>query len=57
MEGRANLQELKNTCLVLNTAEYCSTTAAQLEDMIQERINPDLKDQVSFQTERDLFVS
>lgn len=29
----------------------------QLEDMIKERINPELADQISFETEKDLFVS
>ena len=29
-EGRANIQELKTACLVLNTADYCRTTAAQV---------------------------
>ncbi|KAL7411236.1 Vps53-like protein [Mrakia frigida] len=57
VEGRANTQELRNTCLVLNTAEYCHTTASQLEDMIKERINPELADQISFEPQKDLFVS
>lgn len=30
LEGRANIGEVKNACLVLNTAEYCLTTAGQV---------------------------
>jgi vacuolar protein sorting-associated protein 53 len=77
-EGRVNIQELKTACLVLNTADYCRTTAAQvcpgglprpfvtmiltplffqLEEMTQEKIVSELKDQVSFDNERTIFIS
>jgi hypothetical protein len=57
VEGRANIAEVKNACLVLNTAEYCLTTAGQLEDMCKERIADSLQDEVSLQEERDQFIA
>ncbi|CDZ98316.1 Late Golgi protein sorting complex, subunit Vps53 [Phaffia rhodozyma] len=57
MEGRFNAYEFKNICLVLNTAEYCHTTAAQLEEMSRDKIEVGLRDEVSFQEEKDLFIS
>lgn len=29
-EGRANLQDVKNACMILNTAEYCQSTSLQV---------------------------
>lgn len=57
IEGRANVGEVKNACLVLNTAEYCLTTAGQLEDMCKERIADSLQDEISLQEERDQFIA
>jgi len=28
--------QVKSTCLILNTAEYCSETVSQLQDMVQK---------------------
>ncbi|GAA6008665.1 Vps53p [Rhodotorula paludigena] len=55
-EGRPNMQELQTACLVLNTAEYCLETAAQLEERLQERIHPDFRDRVSLEAEKELFT-
>jgi hypothetical protein len=30
VEGRANLQDVKNACMILNTAEYCQSTSLQV---------------------------
>lgn len=57
IEGRANLQEVKNACIVLNTAEYCQTTSLQLEERVKDKIAPDLKDGISFEIERGYFAS
>ncbi|KAK8864473.1 hypothetical protein IAR55_001723 [Kwoniella newhampshirensis] len=54
-EGRDNLQEVKNACVVLNTAEYCQNTSLQLEERLKDKIAPNLKDDVTFQSERDTF--
>ncbi|KZO91109.1 hypothetical protein CALVIDRAFT_542078 [Calocera viscosa TUFC12733] len=56
MEGKVNVPELRNACLVLNTAEYCHATAAQLEERITELIHADYKEKVSLQPEQDVFV-
>ncbi|GAA5897830.1 Vps53p [Sporobolomyces salmoneus] len=55
-EGRPNLQELQTACLVLNTGEYCLETAAQLEESLKEKIDPEFKDRVSLEAEKELFV-
>ncbi|KAM0747619.1 hypothetical protein T439DRAFT_305380 [Meredithblackwellia eburnea MCA 4105] len=56
-EGRPNIQELQTACLVLNTAEYCHETAAQLEERLQEKIHPSLKANVSFTSSQELFTN
>jgi len=57
MEGRTNTQEVKNTCIILNTAEYCQNTSIQLEERVKGKIAAELQDQVSFQPERDNFTA
>ncbi|KAK4054186.1 Vacuolar protein sorting-associated protein 53 [Microbotryomycetes sp. JL201] len=56
-EGRPNVRELQTACLVLNTAEYCLETAAQLEERLQEKIDPEFKDKVSLEAEKDTFAT
>ncbi len=56
IEGRANLQEVKNACVVLNTAEYCQNTSLQLEERLKDKIDPNLKDDISFEPERGNFT-
>jgi len=34
VEGRANLQDVKNACMILNTAEYCQSTSLQARRQI-----------------------
>ena len=56
-ESRANPQEVKNACVVLNTAEYCQNTLTQLEERLKDMINPEFKDEISFEPERTNFTS
>jgi hypothetical protein len=56
-EGRVNQQDLANACLVLNTADYCAETSSQLEERLREPIHPDLKERVSLEAEKDLFMA
>jgi hypothetical protein len=51
------MQEIKNACIVLNTAEYCQSTSLQLEERVKGRIDDNLQDEISFQPERDHFTS
>lgn len=44
------------TCLVLNTAEYCHITSAQLEEKIKEKIEQEFKPFVDLSKERDTFL-
>jgi len=57
VEGRTNLQEVKNACIVLNTAEYCLNTSLQLEERLKDKVKESLRDNVSFQDEREGFTA
>ncbi|KAN0125317.1 Vps53-like, N-terminal domain containing protein [Lactarius tabidus] len=54
---RYDLSEIKNACLVINTAEYCQSTAQELEEKVRQRIHSEFKERISLQTECDLFIS
>lgn len=54
-DGRLNQQEILAACTVLNTADYCAETTAQLEERLKRKIHQDLADKVSLETEKDLF--
>ena len=41
---------------LLNTAEYCMQTTAQLEAKLKEKVDGPFKDQVDFSDERDAFA-
>jgi hypothetical protein len=41
MEGRANLNEIKTACMILNTADYCQNTSLQLEERVRDKIAAD----------------
>ncbi|KAG6819237.1 hypothetical protein H0H93_013895 [Arthromyces matolae] len=56
-DTRYDVHELKHACKLINTADYCLSTASELEDKIREKINEEFKERVSFQAERDMFVS
>ncbi|KAJ3505368.1 hypothetical protein NLJ89_g7457 [Agrocybe chaxingu] len=56
-ESKLDLELVKQTCLLINTADYCQTTALELEQKVKEKINPEFKDKITFQVECDLFVS
>ncbi|OSX65954.1 hypothetical protein POSPLADRAFT_1177410 [Postia placenta MAD-698-R-SB12] len=56
-ESRVDANELKNACTLINTADYCQTTALELEENIRETCDKPFKERISFQDERDLFVS
>ncbi|KAG6827236.1 hypothetical protein H0H92_012692 [Tricholoma furcatifolium] len=56
-DTRYDVREVKHACKLINTADYCLSTASELEDKMREKINEEFKDRVSFQAERDMFVS
>ncbi|XJO70732.1 hypothetical protein BDV3_000355 [Batrachochytrium dendrobatidis] len=47
--------DLRNTCLVVNTADYCASTTAQLEEKLIEKIDSDMKGLLSLSAEKDSF--
>ncbi|KAM5534575.1 hypothetical protein V8D89_011779 [Ganoderma adspersum] len=57
METRCDPAELKNACTLINTADYCQTTALELEENIREKCDEAFKEKITLQEERDLFVS
>ena len=56
IDSRFDLSELKNTCTLINTADYCQTTALELEENIREKCDEAFKEKVTLQEERDQFV-
>ncbi|KAJ7072043.1 Vps53-like protein [Mycena amicta] len=56
-ESGFEIGEIKQASLVINTADYCQATALALEENIRGKINEEFKEKISFQPERDLFVS
>ncbi|KAI9067270.1 hypothetical protein FKP32DRAFT_1673066 [Trametes sanguinea] len=57
MDTRYDVTELKNACTLINTADYCQTTALELEENIREKCDDTFKEKITLQEERDLFVS
>ncbi|THH12677.1 hypothetical protein EW146_g7473, partial [Bondarzewia mesenterica] len=57
MDSRWDISEVKNACLLINTADYCQTTAQELEEKLREKISAEYKTKISFQAECDLFIS
>ncbi|GJE92731.1 vacuolar protein sorting-associated protein 53 -like protein [Phanerochaete sordida] len=57
IETRLDMNELKNACVLINTADYCHQTALELEEKIREKVSDTYKEKISFQEECDLFVS
>ncbi|KAJ7085845.1 Vps53-like protein [Mycena crocata] len=56
-ESRFEVGELQQSSLVINTADYCQTTALELEEKIRGKVNAEFKGKITLQTERDQFVS
>ncbi|KAL7421623.1 Vacuolar protein sorting-associated protein 53 [Cryptotrichosporon argae] len=56
-EGKSGINEVRNACMVLNTAEYCQNTSLQLEERVRDNIDEKWREGVSFQAERDAFTS
>lgn len=56
MDTRYDVSELKSACTLINTADYCQTTALELEENIRAKCDEAFKEQITLQDERDLFV-
>ena len=48
--------QIEDLVLVLNTADYCFNTSAQLEEKIKSRIDHDLKSRIDLQSQADAFM-
>ena len=47
---------LEDIILILNTADYCFTTTAGLEEKIKQRIDPSLASSIDLQSQADAFM-
>ena len=56
VEGRLNLQEIRNACVILNTAEYCQNTSLQLEERVKAKIDERHNEEITFASERETFT-
>lgn len=56
MDARYDVTELKNACTLINTADYCQTTALELEENIRAKCDDAFKEQITLQEECDLFI-
>ncbi|KAF9793124.1 Vps53-like protein [Thelephora terrestris] len=48
---------VNSACLAINTADYCQTTAMELEEKIREKIIDEYKEKISLSEEFDLFTN
>ncbi|KAI9096614.1 Vps53-like protein [Phlyctochytrium arcticum] len=48
--------EIRTACLIINTADYCTTTTSQLEEKLAEKIDEEFRPLVNFNRERDSFL-
>ncbi|CAG8586437.1 16596_t:CDS:10 [Dentiscutata erythropus] len=49
--------ELKLTCFIINTADYCYVTTSQLEDKLKDTIDEEYKEKINFDEERNHFLN
>jgi hypothetical protein len=55
-ERKPNQAEIKTTCIIINTSDYCCLTINQLEEKILETIDIELRPMISFETEIGSFL-
>ncbi|KAI9866515.1 MAG: Vacuolar protein sorting-associated protein 53 [Trichoglossum hirsutum] len=52
----AQTAPLQDVILVMNTADYCHSTCAQLEEKIRGRVDEELKGKIDLQSQEDAFM-
>ncbi|KAF7797607.1 hypothetical protein EIP86_008807 [Pleurotus ostreatoroseus] len=57
VDNRVDMNELRSVCTLINTADYCHSTAQELEAKIKEKIMDDFKEKITFQEECELFIN
>jgi hypothetical protein len=57
IDSRFDVADLQQAALLINTADYCQTTALELEENIKDKIQDGFKEKVTLQAERDLFMT
>ncbi|KXS19711.1 hypothetical protein M427DRAFT_52599 [Gonapodya prolifera JEL478] len=50
-------EDLSVSCLVVNTADYCYTTISQLEERLKDKADPELKEEIKLDSEREKFLN
>ncbi|KAI8819643.1 Vps53-like protein [Fimicolochytrium jonesii] len=48
--------DLRTICLIINTADYCTSTTTQLEEKLAEKIDEEFRPLVNFNREKDAFL-
>ncbi|KAJ2159819.1 Vacuolar protein sorting-associated protein 53 [Coemansia sp. RSA 552] len=56
-KSTAPLDDLRRACLIINTADYCASAAAQLEQKIAERIDPEFRTKLTFAPCREALLA
>ncbi|KAF8658322.1 hypothetical protein AX16_002090 [Volvariella volvacea WC 439] len=56
-DSRSDLETIKQACLLINTADYCYTTASELQQTLCKKVLSEYQNKIDFQVEQDLFVS
>ncbi|ODQ66523.1 hypothetical protein NADFUDRAFT_82314 [Nadsonia fulvescens var. elongata DSM 6958] len=51
-----NQDDIKTTCLILNTADYCAATIGQLETKMIEQVDEEFKDKVNLDSDRNMYL-
>ncbi|RKP09116.1 Vps53-like protein [Thamnocephalis sphaerospora] len=49
-------ERIKIACVVLNTADYCQSTAEQLEEKFREKVDEEHRESISFSEQREPFL-
>ena len=54
--GAGHGPAVEDVILVLNTADYCHTTCAQLDEKIKSKVDEELKSRIDLQSQEDTFM-
>ncbi|TIB04879.1 hypothetical protein E3P89_00150 [Wallemia ichthyophaga] len=57
LDSKVNYNEIKISGLIINTADYCLSTAIQLEEKLKEYVYIPFKGDISFEKEGEIFNS
>lgn len=59
-QGEISVDEIRTTCLIINTAEYCNETLPSLEEKVRSTVDESYKEKIDFsdsQEELSVFIT